>query len=484
MDPGSTSGDEQRPPLTIYEWKHANAAGGGLERLLSLLGKEREAQSNACIALASDDAVRRQWEAAEAARAQGADVPLFGVPFAAKDNIDAVGFPREPVRENSLLGTYTNFVNFLDWSALSIPAGFCAQGLPFGITIISTTWQEPKLVALAKMLHSGGNRTLGATSSTYEESKVEILSPLKTGDILPVKTFSVAVVGAHLRGFLLNKDLTSRGAIFAVATKTAPRYRLFSLAAPEGAIRKPGLQRVGKDGVGSSIEVEVWNLPESQFVSFFGTTPSPLGLGSVELATGSWVFGFIREPFGLDGAADTSHHGGWRNYMAAQSGDSLTIQVENCLRAHDLAPCNGILPASRPIKSVLIANRGEIAVRIIKTLREMSVKSIAVYSRSDAAAEHVRTADAAWPLAGETVSETYPDPGHRKKARADAVIPGYEFLAENADFAGQVEEAGLIWVGPTPEPMLDMGLKHRAREIAQAAGVPTVPGSALLSDGA
>lgn len=118
----------------------------------------------------------------------------------------------------------------------------------------------------------------------------------------------------------------------------------------------------------------------------------------------------------------------------------------------------------------------------------MSVKSVAVYSRSDAAAEHVRTADAAWPLAGETVSETYLSASQildtAKKAGADAVIPGYGFLAENADFAGQVEEAGLIWIGPTPEQMRDMGLKHRAREIAQAAGVPTVPGSALLSDGA
>lgn len=265
---------------------------------------------------------------------------------------------REPVRENSLLGTYTNFVNFLDWSALSIPAGFCAQGLPFGITIISTTWQEPKLVALAKMLHSVGKRPLGATSSTYEESKMEAQSPPKVGEILPIKAVSVAVVGAHLRGFPLNKDLTSRGATFGGATKTAPRYQLFSLANSEGAIRKPGLQRVGKDRIGSSIDAEVWNLPESQFASFFGTIPSPLGLGSVELATGSWVFGFICEPFGLDGAADISHHGGWRNYMAAESGHSLLLQAEDCLHARDLAPCSGTVPASRPIKSVLIANRG------------------------------------------------------------------------------------------------------------------------------
>lgn len=331
-----------------------------------------------------------------------------------------------------------------------------------------------------------GKRPLGVSSSKYEESGADAQSHIIMGKSVPAKTVSVAVVGAHLRGFPLNKDLTSRGATFAEATKTAPRYRLFSLAASEGTIRKPGLQRVGKDCVGASIEVGVWNLPESQFASFFGTIPSPLGLGSVELETGSWVFGFICEPFGLDGAADISHHGGWRNYMAAEFGDSLAIEAENCLHVRDLAPCNGTIPASRPIGSILIANRGEIAVRIIKTLREMGVKSVAVYSRSDAAAEHVRIADAAWPLTGETVSETYLSASQildtAKKAGADAVIPGYGFLAENADFAAQVEEAGLIWIGPIPEQMRDMGLKHRAREIAQAAGVPTVPGSTLLSN--
>lgn len=793
MDPGSTDGDETPSPLTISEWKHASTAGGGLQRLLSLLAKERQARSNAWIALASDDAVRQQWETAKQARASGADVPLFGVPFAAKDNIDAAGFPttagcpafskgpagadatviarlkragailvgktnldqfatglvgtrspygavpntfdpervsggsssgsavvvargvvpfslgtdtagsgrvpaglnnivglkptrgaisttgvlpacrsldcvsifaltvddaqqvlavseghdpsdpfsrprpaptgeaaasqspltfaickdpewfggdarqaayeaslermrhqgialepvdfsdlfelaallyegpwvaeryaairpfiqqhpaeldptvrsiilkapgfsaadlfqaqyrrqhltnkiskefarfdavlvptaptfplledvaREPVRENSLLGTYTNFVNFLDWSALSIPAGFCAQGLPFGITVISTTWQEPKLVALARMLlQPMGDRPLGATSRTYQDSEeAEAQSPVTTrGKVLPVKTVSVAVVGAHLRGFPLNKDLTSRGATFAEATKTAPRYRLFSLATAGGAIRKPGLQRVGADRAGRSIEVEVWDVPESQFASFFGTIPSPLGLGSVELLTGSWVFGFICEPFGLDGATDISDYGGWRNYMAVGSGDGASPKKADELeRPHavDVNTGNGTRPSPRPIKSVLIANRGEIAVRIIKTLRASDVKPIAIYSRSDAAAEHVRLADAAWPLAGETVSETYLSTSQildiADKAGADAVIPGYGFLAENADFAGQVEDAGLVWIGPTPVQMRDMGLKHRARDIAQAAGVPTVPGSPLLADG-
>lgn len=405
---------------------------------------------------------------------------------------------REPVRANSLLGTYTNFVNFMDWSALSIPAGFCARGLPFGVTVISDTWQEAKLVALAKaMLHSAGERPLGATGRTYWEPKEAVPEGLvSTSKRLPtVKTVSVAVVGAHLRGFPLNKDLTSRGATFVEATKTAPQYRLFSLATTNaGSIPKPGLQRVGDIGAGSSIEVEVWDVPEPEFASFFATIPSPLGLGSVELATGSWVFGFICEPFGLDGAVDITSHGGWRKYMqvAVEAADSLDQDKEqdqdhpvahggvNTMTHNSTAPT----PSPRPIKSVLIANRGEITVRIIKTLRDLGIKSIAVYSPADAAASHVRLADAAYALAGTTISETYLSTSQildvAGRSGADAVIPGYGFLAENAGFAAAVEDAGLVWVGPSPAQMRDMGLKHRAREIAGAAGVPTVPGSPLL----
>lgn len=393
---------------------------------------------------------------------------------------------RDPVKQNSLLGTYTNFVNFLDWAALSIPAGFCNEGLPFGITLISTTWQEPRLIALAQMLPSPAKRLLGATGAPYdEEHDREISLPIESR--LLSKTVPVAVVGAHLRGFPLNKDLTSRGAVFAECTRTAPRYRLFSLAAPKGAVRKPGLQRVGENQEGHCIEVEVWNLPESQFASFFGTIPSPLGLGSVQLATGSWVCGFICEPAGLDGAIDITHHGGWRRYMAAELGcPGSAIEPQDCLGHGHSAPDNDFDLSPPPIKSVLVANRGEIAVRIIKTLRKMGIKSVAIYSTADSAAEHVRTADTACLLEGETVIETYLSTDKilaiAKKANADAVIPGYGFLAEDAEFASRVEGAGLVWIGPTPEQMRDMGLKHRARDIAQAAGVPTVPGTALLSD--
>ena len=358
----------------------------------------------------------------------------------------------KPVEENSNLGTYTNFVNFLDWSAISVPAGFRDDGLPFGITLIANTWDEPQLLDLARRWVSGENRRLGATST--EKKEPIVYASLQPGsDRIPV-----AVVGAHLTGFPLNKDLTSRGATLSRATWTSKQYRLFALQSSSGP-KKPGLQRVPDASDGAHIEVEVWDLPTASMASFMATVPSPLSIGKIELENGSWVQGFVCEPWGLEGATDVTHFGGWRAYISS-------------------------LQVSKPVKRisrVLIANRGEIAVRIIKTLRKLGIASIAIYSEVDAHAPHIRDADVALRLEGTSVSETYLNSAQilelAKSASAEAVIPGYGFLSENADFATAVEKAGLIWIGPTPQQMSDLGLKHKAREIAIAADVPIVPGS-------
>ncbi|KAI7781676.1 hypothetical protein LA080_014442 [Diaporthe eres] len=138
----------------------------------------------------------------------------------------------------------------------------------------------------------------------------------------------------------------------------------------------------------------------------------------------------------------------------------------------------------RRITLVLIANRGEIAVRIIKTLRKMNIKSVAIYADNDAESAHVRDADVALRLQGSTVAETYLNADQvlalARSASADAVIPGYGFLSESAGFAARVEAEGMVWVGPTPAQMSELGLKHRARAIAAGAGVPTLPGSSGL----
>ena len=135
-------------------------------------------------------------------------------------------------------------------------------------------------------------------------------------------------------------------------------------------------------------------------------------------------------------------------------------------------------------RTVLVANRGEIATRIMRTLRAMGVRSIAVYSDPDRTTPHVGLADAAVHLPGTSAADTYLRAdliiAAAKAAGADAIIPGYGFLSENADFAEQCEAAGIAFIGPTPHQIRSFGLKHASKEIAERAGVPLVPGTGLL----
>ena len=133
------------------------------------------------------------------------------------------------------------------------------------------------------------------------------------------------------------------------------------------------------------------------------------------------------------------------------------------------------------MKSVLIANRGEIAVRIIRTAREAGLRTVAVYSEPDRDAYHAQLADQAWNIgpapAGESYLNTERILGVAAETGAEAVHPGYGFLSENASFAQAVTDAGLIWVGPPPGAIAAMGDKVASRRIATEAGVPVVPGT-------
>ncbi|MDF1729253.1 MAG: biotin carboxylase N-terminal domain-containing protein, partial [Sulfitobacter sp.] len=133
---------------------------------------------------------------------------------------------------------------------------------------------------------------------------------------------------------------------------------------------------------------------------------------------------------------------------------------------------------------VLVANRGEIAVRVIKTLREMGIASVAVWSDADRFSLAVRLADEAVRLGPAPAAESYLNVeaviAACQQTGAQAVHPGYGFLSENVQFATRLAEAGITFIGPTPAHLRDFGMKHTARELAQAAGVPLLPGSGLL----
>ncbi len=132
------------------------------------------------------------------------------------------------------------------------------------------------------------------------------------------------------------------------------------------------------------------------------------------------------------------------------------------------------------LKSVLIANRGEIARRVIRTAKRLGVRTVAVYSDADAKALHVREADEAVHIGASPAKESYLR-GDKiiaaaKQTGAEAIHPGYGFLSENAEFAQAVIDAGLIWIGPNPDSIRAMGLKDAAKKLMAEAGVPVTPG--------
>ncbi|MDB5519971.1 MAG: allophanate hydrolase, partial [Tardiphaga sp.] len=210
-----------------------------------------------------------------------------------------------PVELNSRLGTYTNFVNLLDLCGLALPAAMRADGIPFGITLLAPAGHDAQLASIGRAFHADTKLTMGAKGLPQPP-----LAPLPDQ---PADEIAIAVVGAHLSGMALNGELQALGGRLVKAAATAPDYKLYAL---KGTIPpKPGMLRI-EPGAGSSIEIEVWALSPAAFGAFVAAIPAPLSIGTIKLADGSGVQGFLVEAAAINGARDISQFGGWRAFMA------------------------------------------------------------------------------------------------------------------------------------------------------------------------
>lgn len=207
----------------------------------------------------------------------------------------------DPIRTNSNLGLYTNFMNLLDLSAIAVPAGFQANGLPFGITLIAPAFADEALCALGDAAQRAAVGTMGATRNPLPPARPALSAE---------GTIRVAVCGAHMSGLPLNNQLTERGARLALKCRTAPVYRFYALT--EFSPPRPGLVR---SDAGASIDVEVWEVPSDAFGSFVDAIPAPLGIGTVALEDGTHVKGFLCEAHAVRSARDISSLGSWRKFV-------------------------------------------------------------------------------------------------------------------------------------------------------------------------
>ena len=208
-----------------------------------------------------------------------------------------------PIALNAALGRYTNFVNLLDMAAVAVPAGFRADGLPFGVSLIGPAFSDAALLALGDALHRAGSPGCGVSRRAAPGA---LAMP-------EAARISIVVAGAHLSGMALNHELTALGARLEEATTTAADYRLYALAtapAKPGLVRAPGF-------AGPGIAVERWSLSPAEFGRFVAGVPGPMTIGQVTLADGRRFAGFLCEPAALEGAREITGFGGWRAYLAA-----------------------------------------------------------------------------------------------------------------------------------------------------------------------
>ncbi|XP_065210851.1 uncharacterized protein LOC135838952 [Planococcus citri] len=356
----------------------------------------------------------------------------------------------EPIQYSSQLGIYASCTNLADLSALALPAPFRADGLPAGISLLALPWHDRALANFGQHWQKHLALPLGAISRSNQ---------IKFNPLIPsLQHIQIAIPGNYSVGTSsLHTLLRSNYAVLIKETTTAPHYNLHAVC--DGFNKIPALTH---SNVGSTIAVELWEIPLGLFGQFVAEIPPPLGLGSVTLSNGEVVKGIIFCQLELPSdAVEITEAGSWSNWLAS---------------------CKS---SPKKFTTVLIANRGEIACRAIRTLKHLGIRSVAIYSDSDRNALHVKNADVAIALAGDKVNDTYTNIekilAAAKTSAAQAIWPGYGFLSESQPFADACEKAGIVFIGPTPQQIREFGLKHRARELATEAGLPISPGTPLLN---
>ena len=235
-------------------------------------------------------------------------------------NLDAIVLPTaptaystaqvlaNPIELNSRLGTYTNFVNLLDLCGLALPAAMRDDGIPFGITLLAPAGRDAQLASIGRVFHADTQLKMGSKGLT--QPPLAALASSARGDEIVI-----AVVGAHLSGMALNGELQALEARLLQEAVTAPDYRLYAL---DTTPPKPGMLRV-EPGAGSAIKLELWALSAAAFGKFVAAIPPPLSIGTIRLADGRGVKGFIVEPAAINGARDISAFGGWRAFMTEKA---------------------------------------------------------------------------------------------------------------------------------------------------------------------
>ncbi|QEL21629.1 allophanate hydrolase [Bosea sp. F3-2] len=249
----------------------------------------------------------RLAELSLAAKATMKTVDMLMVPTAPRPATLAE-MAADPIGANSMLGRYTNFVNLLDLAALAVPAALESDGTARGVTLIAPAGRDAALAGFGRALHAAAGLPLGATGLPMPAAP-EWPAASSPGEI------EIAVVGAHLSGMPLNGELTALGGSFVRTATTSADYRLYAL--PGGPPMRPGLVRVAAGG--RPIAVEVWSLPPEGFGRFVAGIPAPLGIGTLALADGTRVKGFLCEAVATDDAQDVTDFGGWRAFVAAQA---------------------------------------------------------------------------------------------------------------------------------------------------------------------